>query len=67
MPNFYDRGRNRTLVPREIRENNAPGVVLEYKLSPAELENYRTLPVPKGKKPMTLGRGRKKNEQKLNA
>jgi hypothetical protein len=60
MRSFYDRGRGRTLVPREKREVYGPGEVITYYLSPEELEKYRKLPVMKQKRPVGLPKRRKK-------
>ncbi len=60
MKSFYDRGRGRTLVPRERFERNEPGKVISYQLSEAELAKYRALPKAEGKAPMTMPRRRKK-------
>jgi hypothetical protein len=60
MRSFYDRGRGRTLVPREKLDTYAPGEVVVYQLSPEELEKYRALPVTKEKKPIGIPQRRKK-------
>ncbi|BAU27609.1 hypothetical protein DFP93_102143 [Aneurinibacillus soli] len=62
MRSFYERGRGRTLIPREKLETNTPGEVATYCLSPEELAKYQALPLDIGryKKPISIPRRRKK-------
>ena len=62
MRSFYERGRGRTLVPRESLETNTAGDVTTYRLSPEELAKYKVLPLDTGryKRPISIPRRRKK-------